>query len=144
MACPTGYRLKQGDLFAPLGGERYDLILTNPPYVDAEALAAFPPEYAAEPRMAHAGGADGLDIVRRILSEAPDHLTTDGRLVCEIGRGQDRLVSDYPRSAFRLARHRGKLRRSVPAAGGGLFTAEAPAGPDAVGDERLIAALLPV
>jgi ribosomal protein L3 glutamine methyltransferase len=93
-------RLKQGDLFESLGGERYDLILTNPPYVDAEALAAFPPEYAAEPRMAHAGGTDGLDIVRRILSGAPDHLTTDGRLVCEIGRGQDRLVSDYPDLPF--------------------------------------------
>jgi ribosomal protein L3 glutamine methyltransferase len=92
--------LKQGDLFAPLKGERYDLILTNPPYVDAEALAAFPPEYAAEPRLAHAGGADGLDVVRRILSEAPDHLTPDGRLVCEIGRGQDRLVRDYPDLPF--------------------------------------------
>ena len=92
--------LKQGDLFAPLKGERYDLILTNPPYVDAEALAAFPPEYAAEPRLAHAGGADGLDIVRRILTEAPDHLTRDGGLVCEIGRGQDRLVRDYPNLPF--------------------------------------------
>ena len=92
--------LRQGDLFAPLKGERYDLILTNPPYVDAEALAAFPPEYAAEPRLAHAGGADGLDIVRRILSEAPDHLTPDGRLVCEIGRGQDRLVRAYPDLPF--------------------------------------------
>ncbi len=93
-------RLKQGDLFAPLGDERYDLILTNPPYVDAEALAAFPPEFAAEPRMAHAGGWDGLDIVRRILGEAPDHLTPDGRLICEIGRGRDRLVRDYPRLPF--------------------------------------------
>ena len=92
--------LKQGDLFAPLKDERYDLILTNPPYVDAEGLAEFPPEYAAEPRFAHAGGADGLDIVRRILTEAPDHLTQDGRLVCEIGRGQDRLVRDYPNLPF--------------------------------------------
>ena len=93
-------KLKQGDLFAPLKGERYDLILTNPPYVDAEAIAAFPPEYAAEPRLAHAGGTDGLDIVRRILGEAPDHLTPEGRLVCEIGRGQDRLVRDYPDLPF--------------------------------------------
>jgi ribosomal protein L3 glutamine methyltransferase len=92
--------LKQGDLFAPLKGARYDLILTNPPYVDAEAVAAFPPEYAAEPRLAHAGGADGLDIVRRILSAAPDHLTPDGRLVCEIGRGQERLVRDFPDLPF--------------------------------------------
>jgi ribosomal protein L3 glutamine methyltransferase len=92
--------LKQGDLFAPLKGERYDLILTNPPYVDAAALAAFPPEYAAEPRLAHAGGADGLDIVRRILNEAPDHLAPDGRLVCEVGRGQDRLIRDYSNLSF--------------------------------------------
>ena len=92
--------LKQGDLFAPLKDERYDLILANPPYVDAEALAAFPPEYAAEPRLAHAGGADGLDIVRRILSDAPDHLAPDGGLVCEVGRGRDRLVRDYPDLPF--------------------------------------------
>ena len=93
-------RLIEGDLFAPLEGERYDLILTNPPYVDAEALAAFPPEYAAEPRMAHAGGADGLDVVRRILRDAPDHLTPEGALVCEIGRGRGRLVRDYPDLPF--------------------------------------------
>ena len=121
-------RLKQGDLFAPLGDERYDLILTNPPYVDAEALAAFPPEFAAEPRMAHAGGWDGLDIVRRILGEARDHLTPDGRLICEIGRGRDRLVRDYPRLPFVWLDTEEEFRRSVPAAGGGLFTAEAAAG----------------
>ncbi len=92
--------LIEGDLFAPLKGARYDLILANPPYVDAEALAAFPPEYAAEPRLAHAGGTDGLDIVRRILSEAPDHLTPHGRLICEVGRGRDRLVRDYPGLPF--------------------------------------------
>ena len=119
-------RLKQGDLFAPLGDERYDLILTNPPYVDAEALAAFPPEFAAEPRMAHAGGWDGLDIVRRILGEAPDHLTPDGRLICEIGRGRDQLVRDYPRLPFA-----GSTPRRVPAkcscCGRGTFTAEAAA-----------------
>lgn len=93
-------RLVEGDLFAPLAGRRYDLILTNPPYVDAEAVAAFPPEYAAEPRMAHAGGADGLDIVRRILAEAPAHLTPEGVLICEIGRGRDRLLQDYPDLPF--------------------------------------------
>ena len=70
--------LKQGDLFGPVKGERFDLILANPPYVDAPTIARFPPEYAAEPTLAHAGGADGLDIVRRILSEAPKHLTTSG------------------------------------------------------------------
>jgi ribosomal protein L3 glutamine methyltransferase len=88
--------LIEGDLFAPLGAKRYDLILANPPYVDAESLAAFPPEYAAEPKLAHAGGRDGLDIVRRILSDAPAHLTGEGALVCEIGRGRERLEGEFP------------------------------------------------
>jgi ribosomal protein L3 glutamine methyltransferase len=92
--------LLQGDLFQPLKGERYDLIVTNPPYVDAEAVAAFPPEYAAEPRMAHAGGEDGLDIVRRILAEARGHLTDAGVLICEIGRGRDLLLREYPDLPF--------------------------------------------
>ena len=85
-----------GDLFAPLGKRRYDLILANPPYVDAAALAAFPPEYSAEPKLAHAGGVDGLDIVRRILGGAREHLTPDGALICEIGRGRPALEAEYP------------------------------------------------
>ena len=92
--------LHQGDLFAPLGAKRYDLILANPPYVDAELLAAFPPEYAAEPRLAHAGGRDGLDIVRRILAEAGAHLTEEGALVCEVGRARARLEAAYPDLPF--------------------------------------------
>ena len=88
--------LHQGDLFAPLGDKRYDLILTNPPYVDAESFAAFPPEYAAEPRLAHEGGGDGLDIVRRILREAGAHLTPQGVLICEIGTGRALLDSEFP------------------------------------------------
>ena len=92
--------LHQGDLFAPLGAKRYDLILANPPYVDAESLAAFPPEYAAEPRLAHAGGRDGLDIVRRILAEAGAHLTEEGALVCEVGRARARLEAAYPDLPF--------------------------------------------
>jgi ribosomal protein L3 glutamine methyltransferase len=92
--------LHQGDLFAPLGAKRYDLILANPPYVDAASLAAFPPEYAAEPRLAHAGGRDGLDIVRRILAEAGAHLTEEGALVCEVGRARARLEAAYPDLPF--------------------------------------------
>jgi ribosomal protein L3 glutamine methyltransferase len=84
-----------GDLFAPLSGRRYDLILANPPYVDAIALAAFPPEYAAEPRLAHAGGADGLDIVRLILAGAREHLAPDGALICEIGSGRPALEAEF-------------------------------------------------
>jgi len=92
--------LYEGDLFAPLGAKRYDLILANPPYVDAESLAAFPPEYAAEPRLAHAGGRDGLDIVRRILAAAGAHLTQEGALVCEVGRARAILEAAYPELPF--------------------------------------------
>ncbi len=92
--------LKQGDLFAPVEGARFDLILTNPPYVDATAIARFPPEYAAEPTIAHAGGKDGLDIVRRILREAPKHLTADGMLVCEVGGARLALEREFPRLPF--------------------------------------------
>ncbi|MBB5753886.1 50S ribosomal protein L3 N(5)-glutamine methyltransferase [Prosthecomicrobium pneumaticum] len=92
--------LHRGDLFAPLAGRRYDLILTNPPYVDAEAMAALPAEYRHEPVMALAGGEDGLDIVRRILDAAPDHLTETGGLLCEIGTGREILEADYPDLPF--------------------------------------------
>ena len=88
--------LLQGDLFAPVKGKRYDLIITNPPYVDAQAMAELPPEYAYEPAMALGSGEDGLDIVRRILEEAPHYLTHDGALICEIGRGRDLLEAEYP------------------------------------------------
>ena len=92
--------LKQGDLFAPVDGARFDLILTNPPYVDAAAIADFPPEYAAEPVLAHAGGTDGLDIVRRILSEAANHLTASGTLVCEVGGARPLLEQAFPHLPF--------------------------------------------
>jgi ribosomal protein L3 glutamine methyltransferase len=92
--------LVRSDLFAGLAGRTYDLILSNPPYVSAEAVAAFPPEYAAEPVLAHAGGEDGLDLVRRILAEAGRHLTADGTLVVEIGTGRDILQAEFPRLPF--------------------------------------------
>ena len=92
--------LMRGDLFAPLKERRFDLILANPPYVDAETIAGFPPEYAAEPTIAHAGGTDGLDIVRRILSEAPEHLTSGGALVCEVGGAGGRLEHEFPHLPF--------------------------------------------
>jgi ribosomal protein L3 glutamine methyltransferase len=92
--------LKQGDLFAPLRGARFDLILTNPPYVDDETVAGFPPEFAAEPKLAHAGGADGLNIVRRIVEQAHAHLAPEGVLVCEVGGGRERLERAFPRLPF--------------------------------------------
>jgi ribosomal protein L3 glutamine methyltransferase len=88
--------LHSGDLFKPLGEKRYDLIISNPPYVDAEGMAALPRECRAEPKIAFDGGADGLDIVRRILNEAGRHLTPQGGLLCEIGRGRAPVESAFP------------------------------------------------
>jgi ribosomal protein L3 glutamine methyltransferase len=93
-------RLVRGDLFAPLGAERYDLILTNPPYVDAAGMAGLPPECRHEPRLALAGGADGLKIVRRIIDQAPRHLTDTGGLMCEVGRGRAAVERAYPDKRF--------------------------------------------
>jgi ribosomal protein L3 glutamine methyltransferase len=92
--------LVRGDLFEGVGQRRYDLILANPPYVSEAAVAAFPPEYAAEPAIAHAGGRDGLDIVRRILAEAGGHLTPGGTLVVEVGTGRDLIEQTYPDLPF--------------------------------------------
>lgn len=92
--------LFEGDLFAPLQGRSYDLIITNPPYVDHEALSGYPPEYRSEPVMAHDGGTDGLDLVRRILDEAGAHLNPGGGLICEIGSGREILEDEYPHLDF--------------------------------------------
>jgi ribosomal protein L3 glutamine methyltransferase len=89
-------RLHRGDLFGPLGGRRYDLIISNPPYVDAQGMADLPRECLAEPKLALDGGADGLAIVRRILREAGRHLTPQGGLLCEIGRGREALEAAFP------------------------------------------------
>jgi ribosomal protein L3 glutamine methyltransferase len=93
-------RLHEGDLFAPLGDEPYDLIVTNPPYVAADTMASLPPEYRHEPALALAGGADGLAVVRRILSDASQHLPAAGGLLCEIGAGRDRLEREFPYLPF--------------------------------------------
>ena len=88
--------LHRGDLFGPLGGKRYDLIISNPPYVDAEGMADLPRECRAEPKLAFDGGADGLAVISRILKEARRHLTPDGGLLCEIGRGREQLEAAFP------------------------------------------------
>jgi ribosomal protein L3 glutamine methyltransferase len=80
--------LKRSDLFQALRGARYDLILSNPPYVGASAMTRLPPEYRHEPRVALAGGADGLDLVARIVAQAPDYLESGGLLLCEVGDGK--------------------------------------------------------
>jgi len=87
----------QSDLFSALRDARYDVILSNPPYVGAEAMRTLPEEYRHEPGLALAGGADGLDIVRRIIDEAPGHLSERGVLVVEIGANRAALEAAYPR-----------------------------------------------
>ena len=92
--------LHRGDLYAPLADKRYDLIIANPPYVDAEGMAGLPHECRAEPKLAFDGGADGLDVVRRILDQASRHLTAEGGLLCEIGRCRHALEMAYPHTEF--------------------------------------------
>lgn len=84
------------DLFQALNGRRYDLILSNPPYVTQAAMAALPAEYRHEPQMALAAGEDGLDIVRRILAGARQHLHPGGWLAVEVGHNRDLVEAAYP------------------------------------------------
>lgn len=92
--------LHHGDLFAPLDGKCYDLILANPPYVAESEVNAFASEYGAEPRMAHIAGTDGFDLVRKILAQAGNHLTETGMLVCEFGTGREILEEEYANLPF--------------------------------------------
>ena len=89
-------RAIHSDLFNALDGEVYDLIVTNPPYVDAADLASMPTEYHHEPEMALGSGDDGLDITRRILKEAGRHLSEQGLLVVEVGNSEVHLMEAYP------------------------------------------------
>jgi ribosomal protein L3 glutamine methyltransferase len=90
----------KADLFEGLPPATYNLIISNPPYVTSDAVAAFPPEYQAEPKLAHLGGADGLDLVRRILDGVPGRLTSKGSLIVEIGNGQKALEASRPDVPF--------------------------------------------
>ncbi len=121
--------LYQSDLFSGIPPRRYDIILSNPPYVDATDLDAMPQEYHHEPALALGSGADGLDITRRILAEAESRLTEQGLLVVEVGNSWEALEAAYPRlpftwlefeqgghgvfalSAAELREHRASLRR---------------------------------
>ncbi len=93
-------RLVNADLFAGIAGERYDVIVSNPPYVNAESVAALPEEYRREPAIALGSGHDGLDLTRRILAEAAGHLNPGGLLVVEIGHNRDDLEAAYPETPF--------------------------------------------
>jgi ribosomal protein L3 glutamine methyltransferase len=89
-------RLVRSDLFGKLGKRRYDLIISNPPYVTAAAMAALPPEYRREPALALAAGADGLDAVRAILAGAARHLKPKGLLAVEVGHNRDIMEAAFP------------------------------------------------
>ncbi|MGP5201352.1 50S ribosomal protein L3 N(5)-glutamine methyltransferase [Psychrobacter aquimaris] len=91
----------ESDLFAKLPAEhQYELIVTNPPYVDAAIMAELPPEFLYEPEHALAAGQDGLDLVHRILFEAPDYLSPEGLLICEVGDSEWALKQAYPEIQF--------------------------------------------
>lgn len=92
--------LIHSDLFAGLDGRCFDLIVSNPPYVTAEAMAAIPAEYRHEPELALAAGDDGLDVVRRILAEARAHLNPGGLLVVEVGHNRDLVEAAFPDLPF--------------------------------------------
>ena len=89
-------RLIKSDLFSELEAERYELIVSNPPYVTNDEVDALPGEYEHEPEMGLRAGDDGLDLVLRILRDAPDHLDADGLLICEVGESERALVDLLP------------------------------------------------
>ena len=90
----------QSDLFANIAGQKYDLIVTNPPYVDEEDLAEMPEEFHFEPEPALGSGMDGLDITKQILKQAPNYLTENGLLVCEVVNSMVSLIEQYPEVPF--------------------------------------------
>ena len=92
--------LIESDLLAGVGERRYDLIISNPPYVTAESMDNLPAEYRHEPALALAAGEDGLDIVRRILVSAADHLTPEGILMVEVGHNADLVEAAFPEVPF--------------------------------------------
>jgi ribosomal protein L3 glutamine methyltransferase len=92
--------LIESNLFSGLKGRRYDVIISNPPYVNAESMATLPAEYRHEPELALASGKDGLDLVRIMLKEVAEHLNPGGLLVVEIGHNRDALEAAFPETPF--------------------------------------------
>jgi ribosomal protein L3 glutamine methyltransferase len=106
-------RLLQSDYFDAVAGCRYDIIVSNPPYVGRAEIAKLPREYRHEPRLALASGADGLDSVRAIFAAARRHLSRDGILVVEVGNTEDALLRTFPRLPF--------VWPQIAMGGGGVF-----------------------
>lgn len=106
-------QLHQGDVYAPLGERRYDLIVSNPPYVSDAEMDALPGEYRHEPDMALRAGVDGLDVVRRILRDAETHLEPAGVLIVEVGDSEERLQQAFASVPF--------LWLEFEQGGGGVF-----------------------
>lgn len=90
----------RSDLFRDMPLVKYDLIVTNPPYVDAEDMSDLPKEFCFEPELGLAAGTDGLKLARRILACAPDYLNDDGVLICEVGNSMVHLIEEYPDIPF--------------------------------------------
>lgn len=89
--------LLHGDLFGPVAGRQYDLIITNPPYVDPAGMNVLSDEHKKEPTLALlGGGADGMDVVRAIIAAAPAHLNPGGGMLCELGRGRPFIAAQFP------------------------------------------------
>jgi ribosomal protein L3 glutamine methyltransferase len=106
-------RMLQSDHFAAVKGRRYDIIVSNPPYVGRAEMRRLPREYRHEPRIGLASGADGLDSVRAIFAAARRHLSRDGILVVEVGNTEDTLLRTFPRLPF--------VWPEITMGGGGVF-----------------------
>jgi len=106
-------RMLRSDYFDAVEGCRYDIIVSNPPYVGRAEMRALPREYAHEPRLGLASGADGLDAVRAIFAAARRHLRRDGILVVEVGNTEDTLLRTFPRLPF--------VWPEIAMGGGGVF-----------------------
>ena len=140
-------RFLESDLFAGLQGEHYDLIVSNPPYVTDAETDALPREYSYEPELGLRAGEDGLDLVLRMLRDAPLHLTEEGVLICEVGESERHLVTLLPELPLMwiefkvgqmgvfvaerqdLVKHNARIRALADARGAGASSSNVPARP---------------